>query len=33
VFIAGVEQPQDSRQSQLRDRYAAPDNGMPAAYR
>ena len=33
VFIAGVEQPQDSRQSQLRDRYAAPDNGMPVAYR
>jgi imidazolonepropionase-like amidohydrolase len=33
VFIAGVEQPQDSRQSQLRDRYAAPDNGLPLAYR
>lgn len=33
VFIAGVEQPQDSRQTQLRDRYAAPDNGLPPAYR
>ncbi|MBU4436357.1 MAG: amidohydrolase family protein [Alphaproteobacteria bacterium] len=33
VFIAGVEQPHDSRQTQLRDRYAAPDNGMPPAYR
>lgn len=33
VFIAGVEQPRDSRQTQLRDRYAAPDNGMPPAYR
>ena len=33
VFIAGVEQPKDSRQTQLRDRYAAPDNGMPPAYR
>ena len=33
VFIAGVEQPRDSRQTQLRDRYAAPDNGMPVAYR
>lgn len=33
VFIGGVEQPKDSRQTQLRDRYAAPDNGMPVAYR
>jgi len=33
VFIAGVEQPKDSRQTQLRDRYAAPDNGLPVAYR
>jgi imidazolonepropionase-like amidohydrolase len=33
VFIAGVEQPKDSRQTQLRDRYAAPDNGLPPAYR
>jgi imidazolonepropionase-like amidohydrolase len=33
VFIGGVEQPKDSRQTQLRDRYAAPDNGMPPAYR
>lgn len=34
VFVAGVEQPQDSRQTQLRDRYASSDqNGYPAAYR
>jgi len=33
VFIGGVEQPRDSRQTQLRDRYAAPDNGLPPAYR
>ncbi|PXA75347.1 amidohydrolase, partial [Caulobacter sp. D4A] len=33
VFIGGVEQPADSRQTQLRDRYAAGDNGLPPAYR
>lgn len=33
VFVGGVEQPADSRQSQLRDRYAAGDDGLPPAYR
>lgn len=33
VFIGGVEQPADSRQTQLRDRYAGADNGLPPAYR
>ena len=33
VFVGGVEQPTDSRQSQLRDRYAGQDNGLPPAYR
>jgi imidazolonepropionase-like amidohydrolase len=34
VFVGGVEQPQDSRQTQLRDRYAASDgSGYPPAYR
>jgi imidazolonepropionase-like amidohydrolase len=34
VFVGGVEQPQDSRQTQLRDRYAATDqSGYPPAYR
>ncbi|MDB5455872.1 MAG: amidohydrolase, partial [Caulobacter sp.] len=33
VFIGGVEQPKDSRQDQLRDRYAGPETGYPAAYR
>ncbi|KSB87717.1 amidohydrolase [Caulobacter vibrioides] len=33
VFIGGVEQPADSRQTQLRDRYAGQDNGLPPAYR
>lgn len=33
VFIGGVEQPADSRQTQLRDRYAGQDAGLPPAYR
>lgn len=34
VFIGGVEQPQDSRQTQLRDRYAkGDDSGYPQMYR
>ncbi|WP_454760149.1 amidohydrolase family protein [Caulobacter segnis] len=34
VFIGGVEQPKDSRQTQLRDRYATTDgSGYPPAYR
>ena len=34
VFVGGVEQPKDSRQSQLRDRYATSDaSGYPPAYR
>ncbi|MET3667447.1 amidohydrolase family protein [Caulobacter sp. 1776] len=34
VFVGGVEQPQDSRQTQLRDRYAKTDGGgYPPAYR
>ncbi len=34
VFIGGVEQPKDSRQSQLRDRYAkGDDSGYPQMYR
>jgi imidazolonepropionase-like amidohydrolase len=34
VFVGGVEQPQDSRQTQLRDRYATTDaSGYPPAYR
>ncbi|HEU4531112.1 MAG TPA: amidohydrolase family protein [Steroidobacteraceae bacterium] len=33
VFIGGVEQPLSSRRTQLRDRYLAPDEGYPPAYR
>ncbi|KQV57088.1 MULTISPECIES: amidohydrolase family protein [unclassified Caulobacter] len=34
VFVGGVEQPKDSRQTQLRDRYATTDaSGYPPAYR
>ena len=34
VFVGGVEQPKDSRQTQLRDRYAkSDDSGYPPAYR
>lgn len=34
VLVGGVEQPKDSRQTQLRDRYAASDqSGYPPAYR
>ena len=34
VFVGGVEQPKDSRQTQLRDRYAATDgSGYPPMYK
>lgn len=32
VFIAGVRQPEDNRQFQLRDRYATPTQGYPQPY-